>query len=80
MEAKKLGFTLTEIQELLSLELRAGTTSKDIRDMARLKLDDIEEKIKLLKSMQRTLKGLIQQCSGHGTIEQCPILKSIKKK
>ncbi len=79
-QAKSLGFTLSEILELLSLEIKPGTTSKDIKQMAQSKLDNIEEKIRLLKRMQRTLKDLVTQCSGKGTVEQCPILNAIKKK
>jgi MerR family transcriptional regulator, copper efflux regulator len=79
-QAKSLGFTLSEILELLSLEIKTGTTSKDIKQMAQSKLDNIDEKIRLLKRMQRTLKDLVTQCSGKGTVEQCPILNAIKKK
>jgi MerR family transcriptional regulator, copper efflux regulator len=79
-QAKSLGFTLSEILELLSLEIKPGTTSKDIKQMAQSKLVNIEEKIRMLKRMQRTLKDLVTQCSGKGTVEQCPILNAIKKK
>ena len=44
-QAKSLGFTLSQIKELLSLEVTQGTTSKNIKDIAQLKLKDIEEKI-----------------------------------
>lgn len=74
-----MGFTLAEILELLSLEIKTGTTSKDVKQMAQLKLHTIEEKIKMLKRMQRTLKYLVTQCDGQGSIEQCPILNAIKK-
>lgn len=79
-QAKSLGFTLKQIKELFSLEVKQGTTSKDIKDIAQLKLGDIEEKIKMLKKMQKILKELVTQCDGKGPVEQCPILKAIKKK
>ena len=79
-QAKSLGFTLTQIKELLSLEVKQGTSSKDIKDIAQSKLGDIEEKIKMLKKMQKILKELVTQCDGKGPVEQCPILKAIKKK
>lgn len=79
-QAKGLGFTLAEILELLSLEIKKASTSKDVKQMAQLKLHTIEEKIKMLKRMQRTLKDLVTQCDGQGSIEQCPILNAIKKK
>jgi len=79
-QAKSLGFTLTQINELLSLEVKKGTTSKDIKNIAQSKLKDIEEKIKMLKKMQKILKELVTQCSGKGPVEQCPILNAIKNK
>tara|TARA_R110000782_G_scaffold123126_11_gene214578 strand:- start:989 stop:1390 length:402 start_codon:yes stop_codon:yes gene_type:complete len=79
-QAKNLGFTLSEILELLSLEIKPGTTSKDIKQIAQLKLVSIEEKIRILKRMQRTLKNLVTQCSGRGAIGECPILNAIKEK
>jgi MerR family copper efflux transcriptional regulator len=79
-QAKGLGFTLTEILELLSLEIKPGTTSKDVKQMAQSKLNSIEEKMRILRRIQRTLKDLVTQCSGNGDIEQCPILNAIKKK
>jgi len=79
-QAKSLGFTLTQINELLSLEVKKGTTSKDIKNISQSKLKDIEEKIKMLKKMQKILKELVTQCSGKGPVEQCPILNAIKNK
>lgn len=79
-QAKSLGFTLAQINELLSLEVKQGTTSKDIKNIAQSKLVDIEEKIKMLKKMQKTLKELVTQCNGKGPVEKCPILNAIKKK
>ncbi len=79
-QAKGLGFTLTEIHELLSLELKPGTTSKDIKVMAESKLKDVNEKLKILKRIQRTLKKLVKDCDGNSPISHCPILNAIKSK
>ena len=77
--AKTLGFSLREINELLSLRSRPGVTSREIKLMAQTKLGDIEQKIKMLRRMQKTLKNLVNQCSGHGPTEECPIIEALDK-
>lgn len=75
-QAKTLGFSLAEINELLSLKLTPGSTSREIRNIAEAKLADIEDKIKKLKRMQNTLKKLVNECTGHGPVSECPILEA----
>ncbi len=79
-QAKTLGFTLSEIHELLSLKVSPHTSSREIKKIAQSKLADIEARIKLLKRMQRTLKKLVEQCPGHGPADHCPILEALGKK
>ena len=76
-QAKALGFSLSEIHELLSLRLKADTSSRDIKKIAAARLADIEQKIKVLKRMQRALKKLVDQCPGQGSIHECPILEAL---
>jgi MerR family transcriptional regulator, copper efflux regulator len=76
-QAKTLGFTLAEIQELLSLKISPETTSREIKMIAEAKLVDIEAKIKILKRMQRALKKLVGQCPGRGPVDHCPILEAL---
>ncbi|HJO92674.1 MAG TPA: heavy metal-responsive transcriptional regulator [Victivallales bacterium] len=78
--AKDLGFTLSEIKELLDLSSKAWTTAGDIKKQAEKKVDQIEYKIKMLKGMRDNLKDLIEKCSGKGPKIKCPILKKIKGK
>ena len=77
-QAKALGFSLDEIHELMSLRLRTDTSSKDVKKIAAERLADIEQKIKVLRRMQRALKKLVDQCPGHGSINECPILEALE--
>lgn len=77
--SKQLGFTLSEIKELLSLEIKPGTTKKDIKQLAQEKLENVEGKLQMLQQIQYTLKHLISQCDGKGDVSHCPILESIRK-
>ena len=76
-QAKALGFSLSDIHELMSLRHRTDTSSKDIKKIAAARLADIDQKIKALKGMQRALKKLVDQCPGQGSLHECPILEAL---
>ena len=75
--AQELGFALRDIKELLSLRAAPGSRCGDVRQQARAKLQDIEEKIGTLQGMRRALTKLIAECSGRGPITACPILEAL---
>ena len=76
--AKTLGFSLKEINELLSIRSRPDANSREIKEIASAKLADIDNKIDLLKRMQQTLKKLVAQCPGDGPTCECPILEAME--
>ena len=76
-QAKTLGFSLKEIHELLSLRKSPGVTSREIKQVAEEKLVDIENKIRMLRRIQRALKKLVEKCPGHGPTSECPILEAL---
>lgn len=76
-EAKELGFTLKEIKELLSLKLDPRSSCAEVKERAEAKIDDIEEKIRMLQRMKRALGKLTKACSGNGPASECPILESL---
>jgi MerR family transcriptional regulator, copper efflux regulator len=75
--AQELGFSLREIGELLALKVSPGSTMADVRERAAAKVADIEEKIRALRSMKKTLEGLTAACCGVGAVSDCPILESL---
>ncbi len=77
--AQELGFSLNEIQELLSLRVSRTTRSADIRARAEAKVADIEAKIRSLESMRRTLRNLTKVCDGCAPATECPILESLDR-
>lgn len=74
MRAKGLGFTLAEIKELLALWFDPVTTCCDVRRRAEQKISDIDERVRALQAMKRSLKKLIDQCQQRGKLEDCPLL------
>jgi len=75
--AQQLGFSLSEIRELLALRVSPRTTSTEIRKRTEAKIADIEAKIKSLDSMRKSLLQLAQSCCGCVPLSECPILESL---
>ncbi len=76
-QAKELGFSLKEINELLTLRIDPDSTGADVRKRAEAKIADIDEKMKTLRSMKKALTELTAACRGKGSISECPILESL---
>jgi MerR family mercuric resistance operon transcriptional regulator len=77
--AQELGFSLKEVEELLSLRVSRRTTSAAIRARAEAKVADIQEKIRSLESMKKTLQKLTKVCDGCAPLAECPILDSLDR-
>ncbi len=79
--AKELGFSLREIRELLDLRLDPDATCADIKGRAQGKIDAINEKVKTLRRMKRSLGKLLSACDGKATLpaDECPILASLDR-
>jgi MerR family mercuric resistance operon transcriptional regulator len=77
--AKALGFTLKEIQELLELRVDPGSTCADVRQRARDKITDIQERIESLTRMKVALERLSRKCRGRGPTTECPILEELDR-
>ena len=75
---KELGFTLAEIKEFLGLWFDANTRCEHVRHRAGLKISDIEEKIRTLQKMKRSLKKIISECAGKDSVDDCPLLEGIE--
>lgn len=74
---KALGFTLEEIQELLSLS--ASRSVAQVRQAASGRLVDVERRIAELARIRDSLRTLIAACPGHGRAEDCPILNALSQ-
>lgn len=77
--AQALGFTLHEIEELLDLRVTSKSLCGDVQRRAEVKLKQVEVKVRDLRSLAETLRGLIRTCKAGQTTDRCPILKSLEK-
>lgn len=75
--AKDIGFTLTEIKDLLSLRCFSDQPCDDMRERAEAKITEIEEKVALLLRMNRVLGRLVSSCGTQEDSSRCPILEAL---
>jgi MerR family copper efflux transcriptional regulator len=75
--AKSLGFSLEEIQELLSSQIVHSTSPQDVKALTLAKLTLIRAKITSLKQIEQALENLTSRCNGKGALHDCPILKAL---
>ena len=74
-QAQAAGFTLAEIRELLDLD--ASEDRSRVRQLARIRIKALDDKISELKGARDALKRLAHEC-GEGASGPCPILASFE--
>ena len=77
--ARRLGFSVKDVGNLLGLWGDRGRTSADVKAVALRHIDEIDERINELKSIRQTLAHLTDQCHGDDRPE-CPILDDLSRK
>lgn len=76
--AQELGFTLTEIRELLALRLDPHTPAAAVKARAEAKIQDIDRKLHDLERIKHALVHLAGHCrGGRGPIGDCPLLDAL---
>lgn len=75
--AQKLGFSLYEIKELLSLRVDPESDCNEVKLRAIAKIEEIEAKIKVLENMKQSLTEITNKCSGIGVTSTCNILNAL---
>lgn len=75
--AKNLGFSLSEIKELLAIADGDIFKCSDVRRIAESKLDHIINQMQQLAKLKRTLTRLVTECQRARTIKHCPIIESL---
>lgn len=71
--ARKLGFSIEQIRDLLSLWQDPSRASKDVKAVAAAHVADLEKRIAELTEMRDTLVHLARHCAGDHRPD-CPIL------
>jgi Hg(II)-responsive transcriptional regulator len=75
--SQALGFTLTEIKELLALKLDPNQPCIDVVHRIEAKALEVRAKIAQLRAIERALNNMKVSCEGRCFISECPILESL---
>lgn len=76
-QAQQIGFSLHEIQELLSLRADPAADCSAVRSQAVAKLEEVKRKIEQLREIGAALEALIAVCPGRGGLQACTILDTL---
>ena len=76
-QAQEIGFSLREIEELLSLRADPSADCSDVRGRATAKLAEVDRKMKQLGRIRSALNELIAACPGRGALRVCSIMGSL---
>ena len=78
--ARNIGFSLEDISQLLSIRVDITSQScQEVTDITQHKLDEVNEKISELESMQNTLQILLKSCcGGPEKATHCSIIEALE--
>lgn len=77
-QAQSLGFSLEEVEDLLSLRVsNSPAVCSRVCAKAIQKMEEIDEKIAALERMRDVLAELTEVCPGDGPAERCSILRAL---
>ena len=74
-QAQEIGFSLREIEELLSLRADPSADCSDVRQRATAKLEEVDRKMEQLGRIRSALDELIAACPGRGALRVCSIME-----
>lgn len=74
--ARKLGFSMDEIQTLVRLWQDRRRSSAQVKRLAQKHVYDLDQKIREMQAMKRTLENLVDHCHGDHRPD-CPILDDL---
>jgi MerR family copper efflux transcriptional regulator len=76
--AQALGFTLSEIEQLLALRVDPRTTPEDVHRAVDEKIEAVEAKIADLTRISSALRKMATACHAHGLLGDCPFLEALE--
>src|SRR5258708_23261904 len=76
--AQALGFSLKEVRDLLALRVRHGAACGTIERKTRDKITLIDDKLRELSRLLRTMVGRVTSCEPRKTPAECPVLEVLE--
>lgn len=77
-QARQLGFSLTQLHDLLQLWQNKSRSSAEVKKLALQHIEQLEKRANTLLAMANTLRELSERCHGDDRPD-CPILKGLEQ-
>ncbi len=74
--ARRLGFSVRDVESLLTLWQDKGRASADVKKLALKHIDEVEKRIEEMQSIRETLMHLTLKCHGNDRPD-CPIIRGL---
>tara|TARA_B100000949_G_scaffold124710_1_gene110345 strand:- start:1702 stop:2166 length:465 start_codon:yes stop_codon:yes gene_type:complete len=74
--ARDLGFPVSAVRELISLQVEPGRECVLVDQIARRQLDEVRRRLTQLEALEAELKRMIRACEG-GKIGSCSVLAAL---
>lgn len=76
--AKNVGFSLSDIGDLITLKSDPDSCCADVMLRAKIKLEEIDNKISELTRIRDSLQNLVSECDGNPKTTECPLIESLE--
>lgn len=77
-QAQQIGFSLREVQELLSLRADPAADCADVRRRAAQKIEEVDRKIADLQRVRAALETVVSVCPGRGGLTDCTVMAALE--
>ncbi len=74
--ARRLGFSVRDVESLLALWQDKERASADVKELALKHIDEVEKRIEEMQSIRETLIHLTRECHGNERPD-CPIIRGL---
>ena len=74
--SRELGFSISEIRELLQMVDSQNYTCSQIRDITKKQLENVKSKVRDLQKIEGILSKMVAECSD-GAVPNCPIIDTL---
>ena len=75
-QSRNLGFSIEQIRDLLSLWQNRRRTSRKVKELAEMHINDLDERIKELQEIRQAISHLASHCHGDERPD-CPIIDAL---
>lgn len=75
--AQAAGFTLDDVRALLGLQTGDTALCKDVQPLIEKRLQDVSQRIKEMRDIQRMLKSFLEICHTQAEDAACPVVDTL---